>query len=74
MSDSEESGQRGGATGPQLQVNGVPKFTLVGDPNELCERWKRWKRGFELYIRAQAIKDEDQKVALLLHCGGMDLH
>ena len=39
----------------------------------MYKRWKKLKCSFESYIRAQAIKDEDQKVVLLLHCGGMDL-
>lgn len=70
MSDNEEPR---GATGSALHIDGIPKFAMTGDPNELCEKWKKWKRSFELYIRAKAVKDEDQKTALLLHCGGMDL-
>ena len=43
------------------------------DPNTLSVRWKRWKRSFNLYLLAKGITKDTQKVALLLHTGGLDL-
>ena len=36
-------------------------------------RWKRWKRAFNLYLTSKGITNEEQKLALLLHSGGMEL-
>jgi len=38
------------------------------------ENWKRWKQKFELYMKAVGAdsKDDDVKVAILLHCIGDD--
>ncbi|MCG8048027.1 MAG: hypothetical protein N0E48_20800, partial [Candidatus Thiodiazotropha endolucinida] len=36
-------------------------------------RWKRWIRAFELYVEGKGVADPDQKKALLLLCGGMDV-
>ena len=36
-------------------------------------RWKRWKRAFHLYVASKGITNQAQKVALLLHSGGMEL-
>jgi transposase InsO family protein len=73
MSDSAETSGVAGATGAAMYIDGVPKFDLSGDPNELNDTWVKWKRGFDFYLRSRAIKDEDQKKALLFHCGGMAL-
>ena len=73
MSD-EEHDEPAAATGLPLHLEGGLKvFSLVGDPNELSEKWIRWKRAFGLYIRAKCVELDRQKVALLLHSGGMEL-
>jgi hypothetical protein len=40
----------------------------------LSENWKRWKQRFELYMKATGTdeKDEEVKIAILLHCIGED--
>ena len=48
-------------------------FRAQGDPTSLGTRWKKWKKGFDLYLVAAAITDSTQKRALLLHCGGEEL-
>ncbi|CAB4043490.1 Hypothetical predicted protein, partial [Paramuricea clavata] len=56
-----------------LEVGGFPCFDHKGDPNTLSIRWKRWKRAFNLYMVSKGVTNEQQKVALLLHSGGMEL-
>ena len=55
-----------------LEIKGLPCFNPKDDPNTLSIRWKRWKRSFNLYLRAKGITMDSQKVALLLHTGGAD--
>ncbi|CAB4039296.1 Hypothetical predicted protein [Paramuricea clavata] len=56
-----------------LEVGGFPCFDPKGDPNTLSIRWRRWKRAFNLYMVSKGVTNEQQKVALLLHSGGMEL-
>ena len=56
-----------------LEVRGLPCFDHKGEPTTLSVRWKRWKRAFHLYVASKGVTNEAQKVALLLHSGGMDL-
>ena len=55
----------------ESQREALPKFDVKGDQSTVAQRWKRWKRAFEL--KAQAVTDDARQKALLLHCGGMDL-
>ena len=55
------------------ELGGLPSFDPKGDPTTLCARWKRWKRAFNLYVKSRGVSDEGQKVALMLHTGGMAL-
>ena len=74
-----ENTQKGEASGAvvlntnakALQVGGLPCFDPKGDPNALSVRWRRWKRAFNLYMVSKGVTNEEQKVALLLHSGGM---
>ena len=54
-------------------LGGVPEFDTKGDPTSVRQRWLRWKRALELFIVARGVKDDAQKLALMLHCGGMKL-
>ena len=64
----------GGASAKQiLEVRGLPCFDLKGERNSLSVRWKRWKRAFNLYVASKGVTSEGQKVALLLHSGGIEL-
>ena len=55
-----------------LEIKGLPCFNPKDDQNTLSIRWKRWKRSFNLYLRAKGITMDSQMVALLLHTGGAD--
>lgn len=56
-----------------LEVRGLPCFDPKGEPTTLSVRWKRWKRAFHLYVTSKGVTNQAQKVALLLHSGGMEL-
>lgn len=56
-----------------LEIRGLHFFYPKGEPNSLSVRWKRWKRAFNLYVASKGVTNEKQKVALLLHSGGMEL-
>ena len=56
-----------------LEVRGLPCFDPKGEPTTLSVRWKWWKRAFHLYVASKGVTNQAQKVALLLHSGGMDL-
>ena len=54
-------------------VKGIPCFNPREDPTNLAARWKRWKRSFNLFLTAKGVTNDKEKVALLLHTGGMEL-
>ena len=74
--NAQPSSSSSGQETPQLlstEIRGLPCFNPRDDPNRLSVCWKRWKRYFNLYLLAKGITKETQKVALLLHTGGLDL-
>ena len=85
--DDNVGGGQGGAAGnaggnggnavvdglKSLELGGLCSFDPKGDPTTLCARWKRWKRAFNLYVKSRGVSDEGQKVAMMLHTGGMAL-
>lgn len=77
MGDNEEPAA--GAVGGQVQrlplqeSSGLPPFDPKGEPTTLSVRWKKWKRAFNLYVVSRGINEDKQKVALLLHTGGIEL-
>ena len=48
-------------------------FNPKGEPHSLSQRWKRWKRAFNLYVTGKGVSDDAQTRALLLHVAGMDV-
>ena len=68
------NGSNAVVNGPKsLELGGLSSFDPKGDPTMLCARWKQWKRVFNLYVKSRGVSDEGQKVALMLHTGGMAL-
>ena len=56
-----------------LEVRGLPCSDPKGEPTTLSVQWKRWKCAFHLYVTSKGVTNQAQKVALLLHSGGMEL-
>ena len=76
-SGSGSSGS-GGAVGGALITLAVDSgplgnFDISGDPSTVSQRWKRWVRGFKLYITGRGITSDAQKQALLLHTAGLEV-
>ena len=55
-----------------VPVAGLPKFNPNGDAATLSQHWKRYKRAFDIYLQAKNVTKPEQKLALLLHSGGME--
>ena len=50
-----------------------PNLTFPARHTSWAERWRRWKRSFDLYIAGQDIDDATRKHSLLLHYAGMNV-
>ena len=53
-----------------LEIGGIAQFDAVGDPTSMGTRWLKWVRGFRRFAGGKGVKDPEQKLNLLLHCGG----
>ena len=62
-----------GRTSVALDVGCLKPFNPKGEPHSLSQRWKRWKRAFNLYVTGKGVSDDGQKRALFLHAAGMDV-
>ena len=51
----------------------VQPFTISGDSHSLAEKWKKWRRSFNLYVTSKGLEDDKQKKCLLLHCAGLEV-
>ena len=56
----------------QLQLPALPPFQPHGDPTSVAQRWIKWKKGFEYFLKASGIANNCRKRALLLHMPGPD--
>ena len=51
-------------------LNSLPLFKPA--ECESGEQWRRWLRAFQIYLTARKINSDEQRVALLLHCAGIE--
>ena len=49
-----------------LDLPAIPPFSVT-ETSSLAQRWDKWTKSLDYYIRASAISDEKQKQAILLH-------
>ena len=56
-----------------VEVSGLQPFQVKGDPHSISQRWRKWKRAFELYILGKGITSDSQKRGLLLHTAGIEV-
>ena len=56
----------------QLQLPAPPPFQPHGDPTSVAQRWTKWKKGFEYFLKASGITTDCRKRALPLHIAGPD--
>ena len=82
MPGGETEGASGGSSGTSdssgrtsvaLDVGCLESFNPKGEPHSLSQRWKRWKRAFNLYVTGKGVSNDAQKRALFLHVAGMDV-
>ena len=68
------SGETSDVSAPvTLDVGSLEAFNPKGDPHGLSQRWKRWKRAFNLYVSGKGVTNDLQKRSLLLHVAGMEV-
>ena len=48
----------------------IEPFSTEGTAAEVAQRWKKWHRAFDYYVRAEAISDANRQACLLLHLAG----
>ena len=55
------------ADGVRLDLMPIAPFDPLSDPTSIGQRWKTWKRRFEVYVTAMNITNDKQKRAVLLY-------
>jgi hypothetical protein len=55
-----------------LDLPAVPPFS-VSDHRTLAQRWEKWTKSLDYYLRASGVTDQKQKRAVLLHLAGPDV-
>ena len=63
----------GVVTAVAVEVGGLQPFQVKGDPHSISQRWRKWKRAFELYVLGKGITSDSQKRGLLLHTAGLEV-
>lgn len=53
-----------------LQISCPASFNAKSGPTSLGSRWTKWVSGFNTYLLAAGVANDEQKRALLLHCAG----
>ena len=72
--DSASAATNSGVVTPvAVEVGGLQPFQVKGDPHSISQRWRKWKRAFELYILGKGITSDSQKRGLLLHTAGIEV-
>ena len=64
----------------KIELGGFAPFDASSDPTSICQKWKRWLRGFQLYADGKGLilteGEDDNKIqrrALLLHSAGPEV-
>ena len=63
----------GGLTPVAVEVGGLQPFQVKRDPHSISQRWRKWKRAFQLYVLGKGITSDPQKQGLLLHTAGLEV-
>ena len=54
-------------------IGGLQRFGVAEEPNSISQRWKKWRRSFDLYLVGKGVTADAQKRALLLHTAGLEV-
>ena len=63
----------GNSTVTMPDIGSLQPFNVKDDPHSISQRWKKWKRSFQLYLAEKGIASTTQKRELLLHTAGLDV-
>ena len=55
-----------------LDLPAIRPFSVT-ETSSLAQRWDKWTKSLEFYIRASGISDQKQKRAILLHLAGAEV-
>lgn len=55
-----------------LDLPAVPPFS-TSDHRTIAQRWEKWTKSLDYYIRASGVTDQKQKRAILLRLAGSDV-
>ena len=66
-------GDGSSASASSEEVGSLQPFQVKGDPHSVSQRWRKWKRAFQLYVLGKGITNDSQKRGLLLHTAGLDV-
>ena len=55
-----------------LDLPAIPSFSET-ETSSFAQRWDKWTKSLDYYIRASGISDQKQKRAILLHLAGADV-
>ena len=55
-----------------LDLPAIPPFSVT-ETSSLAQRWDKWTKSLDYYIRASGISDQKQKRAILLHLAGAEV-
>ncbi len=55
-----------------LDLPAVPPFS-VPDHRTLAQRWEKWTKSLDYYLRTSGVTDQKRKCAVLLHLAGPDV-
>ncbi|XP_022788129.1 uncharacterized protein LOC111328046 [Stylophora pistillata] len=70
---SSASTSSGVSTPLAVVVGSLQSFQVKGDSHSVSQRWRKWKRAFQLYVLGKGITNDWQKRGLLLHTAGLDV-
>jgi len=70
---SSASASGGVSTPVAVEISSLQPFQVKGDPHSVSQRWRKWKRAFQLYVLGKGITHDSQKRGLLLHTAGLDV-
>jgi hypothetical protein len=55
-----------------LDLPAVPPFSVSGH-RTIAQRWEKWTKSLDYYLRASSVTDQKEKRAVLLHLAGPDV-
>ena len=63
----------GNSTVTMPDICSLQPFNVKEDQQSISQRWKKWKRSFQLYLAGKGIASTTQKRELLLHTAGLNV-